>query len=387
VIEEIVAKVNGDIVTRGDLEKAKATMERDLKEQGMSAPTIQQAIDRASPDELKNQIDRLLLVQKGKELDINVEADLTREIADIQSKSKISDPDKFHDYIREGSGMSYEDFRQMRKNALLTDRVVSEQVWRNIVIPDADIRKYYEEHKTEFVRKESVTLRAILVSTGDNKPATVAEAQKKANVLLERARGGVDKFSDLARQYSDDPSATDDGLLPYPFERGNDADPTRRLAKPIEDVVFSHEKGFVTDLIRVSAGFEILRVEDHTPAGQASLDDVKAQITSLLTRPIAEPKLRDFLTTLRRNAFLQIKPGYVDTGAAPGQDTSWKDPTQLMPETTTKSAVANARHFKKLLGVIPYGYTGQKDAAPAAAPTTTPVPQAPAANNSDGTPR
>jgi len=75
-------------------------------------------------------------------------------------------------------------------------------------------------------------------------------------------------------------------------------------------------------------------VEDHVPAGQASLDDVKGQITNILTRPIADPKLRTFLTGLRQNAFLQIKPGYIDTGAASGKDTAWKDPAQLMPETS-----------------------------------------------------
>ena len=380
VVEEIVAKINGDIVTRGDIEKARATTEKEMRQAGLAGPALQQQLDKVMADELERQIDKLLLVQKAKELDINVEADLTREIAQIQSESKIADPDKFHDFVREQTGMSYEDFRQMRKNLLLTDRVVSEEVWRNIIIPDADIQKYYDAHKADFVRKESVTLREILVSTGDGKPDTVAAAEKKANQLLTRARAGVDKFSDLARQYSDDASATDDGMLP-PFEKG-------KLNKAIEDVVFKHDKGYVTDLIQIRGiGFEFFKVEDHTPAGQASLDDVKGQITNVLTRPIADPKLRSYLTTLRQNAFLQIKPGYVDTGAAPGKDTAWKDPAQLMPETIKKSEVANQRHFKKLLGVIPYGYTGQKPASAAAPPAETPVQQAPPTNTSDGSPR
>jgi parvulin-like peptidyl-prolyl isomerase len=378
IVEEIIAKVNGDIVTRGDLIKARDRLDQALKQAGLSGAAAQAQRERAVADELRNEIDQLLLVQKGKELDINVDADLNREIAGLQSESKISDPDKFHDFVREQSGVPYEEFRQQRKNALLTERVVDEEVWRNITIADADIQKYYDEHKGDFIRKESVTLRLILISTGDNKPDTVAAAEKKANLILARAKGTVDKFSDLARQYSDDASATDDGLLP-PFERG-------LLAKPIEDVVFQHDKGYVTDLIRVKAGFEILRVENHTPEGQASLDDVRGQINSILSKPIADPKLRTYLTTLRQNAFLQIKEGYVDSGAAPGKDTSWKDPAQLMPETITKSAVANQRHFKKLLGVIPYGYTGQKDTAPAAPPTTTPVQQAPPTHNADGTP-
>ncbi len=241
------------------------------------------------------------------------------------------------------------------------------------------MRKYYDEHKSEFVRKESVSLRLILVSTGDGKPESVAAGLKKATALLERARAGTDKFGDLARQNSDDPTAADDGLLPQPFQRGG-------LNKAIEDVVFKHEKGYITDLIRVPAGFEILRVEEHIPEGQASFDDVKPQLNDILIRPLADGKLRAYLTGLRQKAFLQIKPGYVDTGAAPGKDTEWKDPAKLLPETTTKAAVANQRHFKKLLGVIPYKLTGVKNNAPAT-PPVTPIPQTPATTNGDGTPR
>ena len=373
-----MAKVNGDIITRGELEKDRGEYVKQLQQQGLAGPELEKQVTKASSEALSNQIDQLLLVQKAKDLNLNVDADLNREIADIQSSSKISDPEKFHDWVREQSGMSFEDFRQQRKNKLLTERVLGEEVWRSIVIPEADMRKYYEEHKSEFVRKESVTLREILVSTGDGKPATVAAAEKKAKALLERARGSADKFSDLARQNSDDASAADDGLLP-PFERG-------KLKKAIEDVVFKHEKGYVTDLIRIDAGFMIMKVEEHIPEGQASFDEVKAEIGNILSRPIADPKLRAFLTTLRQNAFLQIKEGYVDSAAAPGKDTTWKDPAQLKPETTTKAAVANRRHMKKLLGVVPYGYTGVKDTAPAAPPTATPVPQTPAAH-ADGTPR
>ena len=284
VIEEIVAKVNGDIITRGDLAKAPG-------------------------EELKDHIDQLLLIQKAKERDINVDADLTRELAAIQSESKQADPDKFHEWLRAATGQSYEDFRQAKKNALLAERVINEEVWRNIVIPDADIQKYYEAHKTDFIRTEAVTLRMILVSTGNGQPETIAAAQKKAAALLARARGTADKFSDLARQYSDDPSATDGGLLPLPSERGRNADPTRQLNKAIEDVVFNHERGYITDLIQIrGVGFEFFRIEEHIPEGQASLDDVKNQISGILARPIADPKLRAYLTRSAKMPSCKLSP-------------------------------------------------------------------------------
>jgi parvulin-like peptidyl-prolyl isomerase len=386
VVEEIVAKVNGSIVTRGQLEKDRRDLEAEIRRQAAGRADLQKLIDQADKDLLRNEIDQLLLVQKGKEMDIKVDDDLKREIAQIQSESKIVDPDKFHDYIRSVTGMSFEDFQQKQKDKLITDRVVGDQVWRNIVIPDSKLKEYYDAHKADFVRVESVTLREILISTGDGKPETVAAARKKADALLVRARGSADKFSDLARQYSDSPSAADDGLLP-PYERGKGADPSRQLNKAIEDIVFNHEKGYVTDVIEIrGVGFAIYKIEDHTPAGQATFDDVKNQINNILAKPIAEPKLREFLTGLRREAFLQIKPGYIDTGAAPGKDTAWKDPARLMPQTTTKAEVANQRHLKKFLHIIPYGYTGEKDDKPAAPPTETPVQQTPAAN-ADGSPR
>jgi hypothetical protein len=120
VVEEIVAKVNGDIVTRGELAETLVEMEKEAKAQGIAGPTLQQLVEKATTDELKTKIDELLLVQKGKDLDINVEADLNRFIASVQSDSKISDPDKFHDWVHQVIGVPYEEFRLRKKNELIT---------------------------------------------------------------------------------------------------------------------------------------------------------------------------------------------------------------------------------------------------------------------------
>jgi peptidyl-prolyl cis-trans isomerase SurA len=187
---------------------------------------------------------------------------------------------------------------------------------------------------------------------------------------VDRARNGDAKFPDLARQYSDAATATSEGQLGV-FKRGD-------LAKDIDDVVFKQNKGYVTDPIRRPAGFEIYRVDEHYAAGQAALEEVQGEITNKLMEPVVKPKLRDYLTKLRENAFLQIKPGFVDSSAAPGKDTAWQDAALLRPETTTKEAVA-AHARKKFLKVIPYGHVGEaKDASPAPPPTVTPVPAVPA---------
>jgi peptidyl-prolyl cis-trans isomerase SurA len=371
VVEEIVAKVNGKIITRGELEKQRESIEGDLKQQGLTGEALQKASNARIADGLRDQVDQLLLVAKGKELSINVDADVNRRIAEIQSNSKIADPEKFHEWLHEQSGETFEDFKQLMTDKLLTERVISEEVYRNVNIPKADIEKYYNEHKSEFIRQEMVQLREILVSVGDGTPDKVTAAEKKAKNIFDRIKKGDAKFNDMARQYSDAPTATADGALGA-FKRGD-------LAKDIDDVVFKqNNKGFVTDPIRRPAGFEIYRVEEHYPAGQASLDEVQQDIQNKLMEPVVGPKVRVYLTQLRENAFLQIKPGYVDSGAAPGKDTSWQDATQLKPETTTKENVAAHGH-KKLLHVIPYGHVGKAaESSPAPPPATTPVPQTPA---------
>jgi parvulin-like peptidyl-prolyl isomerase len=369
VVEEIVAKVNGRIITRGELDKQRALIAEELQKQGLSGNTLKQAQDKGAADSLRDQIDQLLLVEKGKELNVNVDADVNRRVAELQSVSKISDPDKFHDWVREQSGESFEDYKDQMKNQFLTQRVISEEVYRNVVIPKSDIEKYYNEHKTEFVRQEMVQLREILVAVTDPAPDKVAAAERKAKNIVDRVRKGDAKFNDLARQYSDAPTATADGELGA-FKRGD-------LPRDLEDIVFKQAKGYVTDPIRRPAGFEIYRIDEKYAAGQASLDEVQNEITNKLMEPKVGPKVREYLTMLRTNAFLEIKPGYVDSGAAPGKDTSWQDPAQLKPETTTKENVAAHGH-KKLLHVIPYGHKGNVTTeSPAPPPTTAPVPSTP----------
>ena len=356
-MEEIVAKVNSDIITRGEIEHTRDVLMEEARRQGLTGTRLADAVKEQEKNALRDQIDQLLLVQKGKDLNINVDSEITRRLAEIQVQSKITDPDKFHQYLQENTGMTYEDFRQQIKNQVLTQRVIGEEISSRIAIPEVDLRKYYDEHKTEFVRQEQVFLSQILISTEGKTPEQTTAAEKKAADLVARARRG-EKFSDLARQNSDDPETAKNGGELNAFKPG-------MLRKEIEDVVFKQKKGYVTDPIKVPQGLLILRVDERFEAGQASFEEVKNEITERLAAPRMEPKVREYLTKLREQAFLEIKDGYVDSGAAPGKDTRWKDVAQLKPETTTKEEVA-ARKKKRFLGVIPHG--GAKAAPTSATP-------------------
>jgi peptidyl-prolyl cis-trans isomerase SurA len=346
IVEEIVAKVNGDIVTKGDLEEKRREVELMFRQQQhLNGQQLTQAVNDASKDILREKIDELLLVQKAKDNQVNVDGDVAKYLADLQVQSKLSDPDKFHEWIQQETGMPFEEYKQKITNDYLVHRVVSQEVGSRVVIPDADLQKYYDQHKADFVRKEQVFLSQILISTEGKTPQQIATAEAKAKDIVARARKG-EKFSELVSAYSDDPETSRQGGQLGAYQRG-------LMPKDMEDVVFKAKRGDVTDPFKRPQGFLILRVDDRWEAGQASFDEVRDQIQDIMARPQMEARMRPFLEKLRTEAFLEIKDGYVDTGAAPGKDTRWHDVAILKPQTTTKEEVAAEHKQHKHLLFVP----------------------------------
>jgi peptidyl-prolyl cis-trans isomerase SurA len=340
-----VAKCNGDIVTRSDLDKAQKELVEALRREGLSGIALDERVTQESKHLLQDRLDNLLLVQKAKDLNINVDTELAKRVAAVQKESGLADPDKFHEWVKEQTGgVSFEDFRNDMKNQMLRERVIRQEVGEHMSIKHEELEKYYNEHKADFIREERIFLREILVSTEGKDAAGVAAAKKKAEDLVARARKG-ERFPELARDNSDSITAKSFGALD-PYKKGF-------LDSTLESQVWDKPKGYVTDPIPIKAGFEILRVEEHQKAGQAELSEVENEVSEKLYAPRMQPMVRDFLTKLRKEAFLEIKPEYVDSGAAAGKDTSWVDPAQLKPETTTKAAVAAQSKHKRLLWMVP----------------------------------
>jgi peptidyl-prolyl cis-trans isomerase SurA len=370
VIEEIAAKVNGDIITRSELEQTRRELEQALKGQGVTGARLQEQLREAAANALRDQIDQLLLVQRGKDLTISVDGDVTREMADLQVRSKITDPDKFHEYVRENTGMSYEDYRDRLKRQFLAQRVIGQEVGYRINFPEPELRKYYDEHPTEFVRTQQVYLSQILISTEGKTAEQAAAAETKAKELVARARKG-EKFSDLVRDNSDHAeTARSGGSLP-PLT-------PELLDDRIRTVVFKENKGYITDPFKTAVGYLILRIDERHEAGQASFDEVRSEIQEKMARPQMEPKIREYLTRLRLQAFLEIKEGYIDSGAAAGKDTRWRDVAQLRPQTTTKEEVAARTRRRKKLIFVPIPGTivkeqSEEPAVPAEAPPASPI--------------
>ena len=219
VIDQIVAKVNGDIVSQDELQRLVRERTQELKAQGASNSQVQGAVQELEKNLLRDQIDQLLLVQKGKELNITVDSEISKYMASLRRQSGITDEEKFREYVRQQSGMSFEDFQAQAKNGALTREVIGSEVGRHIHVSDKEIEDYYNAHQKDFNREEKVYLSEILISTQNKDAAGTAAAEKKANQIYDDASKGA-RFPELARDNSDAATAKDGGALGG-YEKGS----------------------------------------------------------------------------------------------------------------------------------------------------------------------
>lgn len=344
VVEQIVAKVNGDIITTTDLARARRQIVEEMKARKVSQAEIDTALASAEKNILRDKIDSLLLASKGKEMSISVDGEISKYVADLMVKTKMANQEDLAKMITEQTGQTFEDWKNEMRTNMITQRVVRQEVGGKINIKKEEVAKYYNEHKEEFVRDEEIYLREILFSGEGKSPAEVASLEKKAKDVVARLRKN-EKFNVLVREFSDSQTRNEDGDIGW-MKKG-------MLNKQIEDLVFKGQKNFVTDPIKLPNGWLILRVEDFHAAGQAEMEQVENEIMEKLYMPRFQPQMREYLTKLRMDAFLEIKEGFLDSGAAPGKNTAWTDPAQLKPETVSKEEVASRRRMKRALWVVP----------------------------------
>ncbi|HEY6944863.1 MAG TPA: peptidyl-prolyl cis-trans isomerase, partial [Candidatus Acidoferrum sp.] len=304
-IEEIIARVNNEIITLTEYEKARQSAEEDAKQecQGRcTAEQLQANVEDRQKNTLRDLIDQSLLVQRGKDMGVSVEADVIKQLDQIRIQNKLDSMEALEKAVT-SEGMNWEDFKNNIRNHLLTQKVIGQEVGSHINISDDEVQKYYEAHKAEFVRPEQVALREIQVNTQGKSADDLPALKKKAETALKRVQDGED-FGEIAKRYSDSSTKDQGGYLGM-YKRGE-------LAKELEDKVFAMKRNQLTDVLETKQGYLILQVLEHYDEGQQSLDKVRNEIMEKLYSGRMEPAMRAYLKTLREQSYVIIKPGYQD---------------------------------------------------------------------------
>jgi peptidyl-prolyl cis-trans isomerase SurA len=340
-VAEIIARVNDQVITRADYERAMKELDQEAHQHGASM----QDISAAHKDLLRGLIDQQLWLSKGKELGITGETELINRLNEIRKQYNLETMDDLEKAAKE-QGVSFEDFKANIRNTIITQEVMHQEVGRKAQFTPGEAERYFEQHKQEYAQPESVTLSEILVSTGTpapsvvgqgvaepDDPAKLAAAQAKADEIEAKLHAGGD-FAQLARTFSDGSTASEGGNIGQ-FGRG-------KLAKVFEEATFALKAGQITAPIRTRQGFVIFKVAQHVPGGIPDFKDVQDQVEQNFYMSRMEPATREYLTTLREQAFIDIKPGFVDSGAS-GKETKPIYSAYTPPASKKKKKVERTR--------------------------------------------
>ena len=318
MVEEIIARVNNEIITLSDYEKAEAQLADESRQDcpGCSPEKLQEMLQTGRANLLRDLIDESLLAQKGKDLGLNVEAEVVKRLDELRQQYGWKDMDDMETQLR-AQGISLEDYKNTLRNRLLTQAVIHREVNSRIQVTREEEEKYYQDHLKDFNKPENVVLAEFFLSTENKPESDIPAIEAKAKGYLERIRNG-ESFEEMAKHFSEGSTAKDGGFLGS-FERG-------QLSKQIEDVVFKMKRGDVSDVIRTKTGFLILTVLQHYDPGIQPLDKVRNEVDSRILFTQSQPELRKYLATLREESYLVIRPGYTDTAAVPGNPIVEVDP-------------------------------------------------------------
>jgi peptidyl-prolyl cis-trans isomerase SurA len=333
-VEEIIARVNNEIITRSELDKARVAAEEDARQecQGKCTPEQLRAdIEDRQKNTLRDLIDQSLLVQRGKDMGVNVEPEVIKRLDQLRQQNKIDSMEDLEKAVT-AQGSNWEDFKNNIRNGILTQRVIGSEVGSHITIGKGEVEKYYNEHKKEFVRPEQVALREIEVSTEGKKDEELPELKKKAETALKRVKDGED-FGEIAKRFSDSSTAKQGGFLGV-YKRGE-------LSKALEDLVFKMKKNELTDVMDTKQGYLVLQVLERYEAGEQPLAKVENEITDHLYSERMEPAMRNYLKTLREQSYVVIKPGY--------QEIAGGGNSEIQEVSATPEASKSKKGHKKYL--------------------------------------
>ena len=307
VIDSVVAQVNSDVIMLSTLKREMKDAIDAFKQQGMTEQKATEEVTRRQPEIIANLVNELLLVQKGKELSLSeeVENEVNAEMLRVMKEQKFKTVKEMEDAMRH-EGIDPASIRQTirtqyMKGAVLT-REVDSKIYNGITTKEA--QDYYNKHRDLFRKPEVVKLSEIFLSLA-GKPE--AEVRAKAAQLLTQLRGGAD-FKTLAAANSDRLDQAGERLAP----KNGGVVGTFVIPDLKPDFVTAIKNvpvGGVTEPIRLDEGFEILRVDERTPASDP-LAFNEDKVREAITIERRDKEREEYMKGLRKDAYLKIAPEY-----------------------------------------------------------------------------
>jgi peptidyl-prolyl cis-trans isomerase SurA len=312
IIEQVLVKVNGDIITKTELESRQIAAIRQRMSQDVSPESLKNSdelkkvVAEVTPRILVEAIDEMLMVQLAKERGYKLRDEQFREwLSALRKEQNLEDDAKFQAALKQ-EGMTIDDLRKNVEKQFMISQVQREEVGSKLTITEEEARQYYTSHPQEFATQANVTLREILIETptatqGGQAGVNVAqddEARVKAIGIRGRILAGED-FGKVATEVSAAPSKSTGGLI-GPIN-------VSELSDSLQNLLKTMKPGQVTAPIRVAKGYQILKLETIKDASVQAFEDVQDLVSERVHTDRQRQEIRKFLARVRGQAIIEWK--------------------------------------------------------------------------------
>ena len=302
VIERILVKVNGEIITQSDLEDRQVGAIRSRGVQPATNAELMQLVREVTPEVLAAAVQELLLVERGKELGYQLTDDQFREYFEsVKEDNGIESDEQFIEMLSQQEGMTLDEFRRLVERQMLAGQVQQVEILNRVTITDVEAREYYDAHIEEFTEPASVTLREILISAPED-PAANLIADRRSRAEAEAVRQRLidgEAFESVAAAVSDAPSKENGGLI-GPFQLAE-------VAESIRQLIATLEPGTVSEARRTPQGYQILQLEELTEDVARPFDSVRDEISQRVFGNRRTTAYREYLDELYAEAIIDWK--------------------------------------------------------------------------------
>jgi peptidyl-prolyl cis-trans isomerase SurA len=305
IIEQVLVKVNGEIITKTEFESLQVAELRnrpELAKASTSSLAVQRAIAEITPDLILNAVDELLLVQRGRESGYALgDQQFTQIVDGIRKSQNLEDEARFKEALKQ-EGLTMDDLRRNLEKRMLVSQVQRVEILDKISISEEEARAYYEQHRTEFTSPTEITLREILleVPTSD-RGVNVAQddaVRATAEDLRKRLLAG-EPFPRLAGEYSAAGSKANGGLI-GPIH-------SDEIAPQLRDLLASMNVGDITGVLRAQRGYQILKLESRTESKVKSFEEARGDIGNRIGEEKLKGEREKYLDRLREQATITFR--------------------------------------------------------------------------------
>ncbi|MDE2926209.1 MAG: peptidylprolyl isomerase [Acidobacteriota bacterium] len=299
LLDEIVARVNDQIITRRDLDHELYVIQSEVRSRIQDREKAMRFWQTQRRTVLREMIDTRLLLQKAEELGVapNVDDHVSAQLENMRKQSGIPSLEAMDQAMRR-QGMSLAQMREKLRQRAIQERLLGIMVYSRVTLLTPEIHEYYDQNREQYTEPEEVELAEVLFLTEGKEKEQV---RSKAQGVLDRLKAGG-SFEDLAKEHSEGPTANRGGSIGA-FKRGS-------MQAVQEAAVSKLKEGEHSGLIEADYGFQILRLLKRKPARQLELETVRSHIEQQLFTKKAAPQLKKYVDSLREESFIYVDPSY-----------------------------------------------------------------------------